>query len=39
MDYCSLEDMVTLQYGTFVALSEQAKVVTISTACSKWVAE
>ena len=39
MDYCSLEVMVTLQYGTFVALSEWANVITMKTGCLKWVAK
>ena len=39
MDYCSLEEMVTLQYGTFVTLSEWVKVVSLKTGCLKQVAE
>ena len=39
MDYCSMEEMVTLQYGSFAALSEWAKVVALTTGCSKRVAE
>ena len=28
MEYCILEELVTLQYGSFMALSEQAKQLT-----------
>ena len=37
MDLCSLEELVTLQYGSFSALSDLAKQLTWRTRCSKQV--
>ena len=37
MDLCSLEELVTPQYGSFSILSEWTKQLTWRTGCSKWV--
>ena len=39
MDYCSVEEMVALQYDSFAALNEWAKVVVLKMGHSKMVAE
>ena len=39
MHHCSMEEMVTLQYGSFAALGEWVKVVTLTTSHSKRVAD
>ena len=39
MHHCSMEEMVTLQYGSFAALREGAKVVTLTTGLLKRVAD
>ena len=39
MDHCSLEELITLQYGNFAALSEWAKQLTQRTRCSKHLAK
>ena len=39
MDHCSIKEMVTLQYGSFAALSELVKVVNLKMGCSKRVDE
>ena len=39
MDYCRLEELVTLHFGSFAALSKWAKVLAQGTGCSKQVTE
>ena len=39
MDYCSPEELVTLQYGSFGTLSDQVKQLTQRTGCSKHPTE
>ena len=39
MHYCSIEEVVTLQNGSFAALSEWATVVALMTGCWKRVAD
>ena len=39
MDYCSMEEMVTLQYSSFLALIEGVKILTQKPGHSKQVTE
>ena len=39
MHHCSMEEIVTLQYSSFAALGELAKIVTHTTGHSKRVAD